>query len=110
MIYETHPFLEVFEPQADQPLRPHYSYFRHEPLILNELITYDGADHGQGAPGYWYIHTLGAIVTACLQAGLALQRLEEHPHSNREVDYDRYQDQQAQLPMSFTLVAQRPTA
>lgn len=110
VVYETHPFLEVFEPQADQPLVPRYSYFRREPLVSDHLIAYDGLDHGQGAPSYWHIHTLGAIVTACLQAGLALQRLEEHPRSNREVDYDRYQDQQAQLPMSFTLVAQRPTA
>lgn len=110
VIYETHPFLEVFEPHAEQPFLPHYSYFRREPLVLNDLIAYDGEDHGQGAPGYWHIHTLGAIVTACLQSGLALQRLEEHPHSNREVDYDRYQDQDAQLPLSFTLVARRPAA
>lgn len=110
VIYETHPFLEVFEPHADQPLVPHYSYFRREPLVLNDLIAYDGQDHGQGASSYWHIHTLGAIVSACLQAGLLLQRLEEHPHSNREVDYDLYQNQAAQLPMSFTLVARRPAA
>ncbi|WP_434775549.1 class I SAM-dependent methyltransferase [Pseudomonas oryzihabitans] len=110
VIYETHPFLEMFEPHADQPLLPHYSYFRREPLVSEALIAYDGESHGQGAASYWHIHTLGAIVTACLDAGLILQRLEEHPHSNREVDYDRYQGQAAQLPMSFTLVAQRPTA
>ncbi|WP_367575529.1 class I SAM-dependent methyltransferase [Pseudomonas oryzihabitans] len=110
VIYETHPFLEVFEPHADQPLVPRYSYFRCEPLVSTDLITYDGLDHGQGAPSYWHIHTLGAIVTACLDAGLRLQRLEEHPHSNREADYDGYIGQTAQLPMSFTLVAQRPTA
>ncbi|WP_144954414.1 class I SAM-dependent methyltransferase [Pseudomonas oryzihabitans] len=110
VIYETHPFLEVFEPHADQPLVPRYSYFRREPLVSADLITYDGLDHGQGAPSYWHIHTLGAIVTACLDAGLRLQRLEEHPHSNREADYDGYIGQTAQLPMSFTLVAQRPTA
>ncbi|KTS73489.1 methylase [Pseudomonas oryzihabitans] len=110
VIYETHPFLEIFEPQADQPLLPHYSYFRREPLVLNDLIAYDGQDHGQGASSYWHIHTLGAIVSGCLQAGLVLRRLEEHPHSNREVDYDLYENQVAQLPMSFTLVAQRPTA
>lgn len=110
VIYETHPFLEMFEPHADQPLLPHYSYFRREPLVSEALIAYDGESHGQGATSYWHIHTLGAIVTASLDAGLILQRLEEHPHSNREVDYDRYSDQAAQLPMSFTLVAQRPTA
>lgn len=45
-------------------------------------------------------------MTACVQSGMQLQRLEEHPHHNREVDYDIYENQSAQMPLSYTLVAQ----
>jgi SAM-dependent methyltransferase len=105
VIYETHPFLEVFDPDAARPFEPSASYFERRPVELNRAITYDGSDGGTGATGYWFIHTLGEIVTACVQSGLKLQALTEHPHLNREVDYAVYENQAAQIPLSFTLVA-----
>ena len=107
VIYETHPFLEVFDPTGEDPLRPVTSYFSQAPLIDSAAITYDGSDGGEGAPSYWFIHTLGEIVTACVQAGLQIERLTEHPHCNREVEYEQYEHQQAQLPLCYTLVARK---
>jgi hypothetical protein len=50
---------------------------------------------------------MGEILTACTHAGLILERLTEHPHSNREVEYDQYERHEPQLPLSFTLVARK---
>ncbi|MGY0198824.1 hypothetical protein [Leptothrix sp. BB-3] len=105
MIDETHPFLEVFNPKGDSPFLPELSYFRKTPMKIEGAITYDGSDGGAGATGYWFVHGLGDIVTACASQGFHIERLEEHPHSNREVEYDIYEKQSAQLPLSYTLVA-----
>lgn len=107
-IYETHPVLEMFDPEASEPYTPARSYFVDGPDIGDEAITYDGHSDQKAGISYWYIHTLGDIVTACLNAGLVLERLTEHAHSNREVDYDIYEGRPAQLPMSYTLVARKP--
>lgn len=106
VIYETHPVLEMFNPDSAQPFVPEFSYFKKTPVRLEEAITYDGSDGGAGETSYWFIHTLGDIVTACVQSGFKLQRLEEHPHLNREVDYEIYENQPAQIPLCYTLVAE----
>lgn len=106
VVYETHPVLEMFNPHSATPLVPETSYFDKTPVRIDEQITYDGSHGGDGETGYWFIHTLGEIVTACAQSGLRVQRLEEHPHSNRETDYAIYEDQPAQMPLCYTLVAE----
>jgi hypothetical protein len=75
-------------------------------MNISGPTTYDGSEGGDGEAGYWFVHTLGEIVTACISNGFQLQRLEEHPHSNREEDYAIYENQSAQLPLCYTLVAQ----
>jgi SAM-dependent methyltransferase len=104
-IYETHPFLEMFDPASDTPLTPAFSYFDPEPYVESETIVYDGSKHDGGLPSYWYIHTIGDILNACIGAGLRVEQFTEYSHSNREVEYDLYQEQAAQLPMCYTLVA-----
>jgi SAM-dependent methyltransferase len=105
VIYETHPFLEIFDPNCESPHEPRFSYFAKEPQVVTQAITYDGENHGKIEPSYWFIHPLGEIVTACIQAGLKLQELTEYPHSIREPEYDVYAGQTAQVPMSYSLVA-----
>ena len=107
VIYETHPILEMFDPEAADPFKPVRSYFELEPFVSNEAITYDGSREQTSIDSYWFTHTLGEIVTACAAAGFTIERLREHPHSNREVDYDIYTQRPAQLPMCFTLVARK---
>ncbi len=105
LIYETHPVLEMFDPAADDPFTPVDSYFRSEAFVETAAITYDGSTPEDVPESHWFIHPLGAIVQGCLDAGLNLTLLQEFPNSIREVDYDKYENQPAQIPMSFLLVA-----
>ncbi len=107
LIYETHPFLEMFDPDSETPFVPVESYFRTKPFVEDALISYDGETGQTGTTSYWYIHTLADIFTACLGAGLVIEVFQEYPHSNREVEYDIYQDHAPQIPMCYSLKAQR---
>ncbi|MBY6090050.1 class I SAM-dependent methyltransferase [Maritimibacter alkaliphilus] len=107
VIYETHPFLELFDPASETPHTPAFNYFTSAPQKVTDAIAYDGQDHGTGETGYWFLHTMGAILTAMAGAGLRLETLTEHPHSNREPAYDLYEGRAAQIPMSYTLVARK---
>ena len=46
VIYETHPFLEMFDPNAAQAFTPATSYFTKEPFVSEAAITYDGTNGG----------------------------------------------------------------
>ncbi|EDQ31749.1 Methylase involved in ubiquinone/menaquinone biosynthesis [Hoeflea phototrophica DFL-43] len=107
VMYETHPVLDMFEPHAEDPHRPAYSYFRTEPFITDEEIVYDGSQTAKAPPSYWHFHTMGEIITGCVEAGLQIRQLTEYPHSNREVDYDIYVAREAQLPLCYTLVTEK---
>ncbi|OOG11068.1 class I SAM-dependent methyltransferase [Pseudomonas sp. C9] len=104
VVYETHPFLEMFDPESADPYRLDSSYFRSEPFVQNQPIVYQGKVEQKAAASYWFVHTLGAIFTGALEAGLQISHFKEYPHSNREELYDRYEQQRAQLPMCFSLV------
>ncbi len=110
VMYETHPFLEVFDPRADNPLLPASSYFRSEPFVLQESIVYEGQSEVAGPTSYWYVHTLGDVVTAAIDAQLQISHLQEYAHSNREELYDQYEHQPGQVPMCFTLTATKREA
>ncbi|WP_025854620.1 bifunctional 2-polyprenyl-6-hydroxyphenol methylase/3-demethylubiquinol 3-O-methyltransferase UbiG [Pseudomonas sp. CHM02] len=105
VMYETHPFLEVFDPRAQNPFLPASSYFQREPFVLQESIVYEGQGEVAGPTSYWYVHTLGDVINAAICAHLQISQLQEYPHSNREELYDQYEHQSAQLPMCFTLTA-----
>lgn len=105
VVYETHPFLEMFDPESADPYRPDSSYFRSEPFMQDQPIVYEGKVDQQAPLSYWFVHTLGAIFTGAIDAGLQISHFKEYPHSNREELYDRYERQTAQLPLCFTWVA-----
>jgi SAM-dependent methyltransferase len=107
LIYETHPVMEMFDPESETPYEPAISYFRTDPLKEEGLISYDGVDHGSGETGYWFIHTLGQIVKSCAEAGLAIRSLKEFGYSIREPEYDVYEGREAQIPMSYLLQARK---
>jgi SAM-dependent methyltransferase len=107
VIYETHPMLEMFDPEAPDPFTPSMSYFEKQPASWEETITYDGSKGVAGPACFWFTYTMGEIVSAAVAAGLEIEHLTEHAHSNREVEFDIYQGRAAQMPMSFTLVARK---
>ena len=46
VIYETHPFLEMFDPKSTEPFTPSFSYFARTPFISENALVYDGSDAG----------------------------------------------------------------
>lgn len=106
VIYETHPVLEMFDPWGENPYAPEISYFEKQPHKIEDAITYDGSNGGEGETGFWFVHTLGEIVTACVESDFRLVRLTEHPHLNREADYKIYENCDAQLPLCYTLIVE----
>ena len=107
VMYETHPFLEMFDPYGANPMLPASSYFQREPFVLQEAIVYEGKDERPGPTSYWYVHTLGSVVSGAIAAQMQIAHLQEYPHSNREELYDQYEHQAAQLPLCFTMTAIR---
>ncbi|WP_433736050.1 class I SAM-dependent methyltransferase [Pseudomonas putida] len=107
VVYETHPFLEMFDPEAADPFALASSYFRREPFVQTEPIVYEGKVEQQATPSYWFVHNLGDLFSGALAAGLQISHFREYPHSNREELYDRYEGREAQVPMCFTWVAQK---
>jgi 3-hydroxyisobutyrate dehydrogenase-like beta-hydroxyacid dehydrogenase/SAM-dependent methyltransferase len=105
LIYETHPFLEMFSPESADPFRPAESYFRTEPFVDDRAIVYEGAAPVNGSRSYWFVHRLSDIFTAALDAGLQITHFKEYAHRNREETYAVYEGRRAQLPMCYTLAA-----
>ena len=81
---EVHPVLQVFENEGVSPreLRLQYPYWEHgDPLIFDVHGSYAdrSADLGTELKEHGWDHGLGEIVTALIDAGLRIERLEEQP-------------------------------
>jgi len=88
IIYETHPFLEVFEPWSETPHMPVKSYFHQGALIDMDPLVYDGigaTGAGEAPPAHWLIHRISDVLNGLIAAGLTLDSFEEYADSNREV-------------------------
>jgi len=108
-IHEEHPVVNMFDPEAEHPMEPTIDYFRKEPLKEEGAIVYDGS----AAPGadpmthWWFVHTLADVITAALDAGFTLERYREFPNNISTVEFDRYQNRETTMPMSYTMVLRR---
>ncbi len=106
--YEQHPIVGMFdEARPGDPHRPVSSYFAHEADEAAEGLDYFGNAEYPAPVKYWFQHTLSDIVTAALASGLALEHLCEYPHNISTEAHDIYENQAAQFPLSFTLVARK---
>ena len=110
VIYETHPFLEMVDPDAEDPYRLASSYFRAEPFVQEEPIVYVGKVEQLAAKSYWFVHTLGAIFSGAIAAGLNIAHFREYAHSNREEVYDQYLISQRRCRCALPLSPARPEA
>jgi len=90
-ITEAHPIMNVFENEGVAPgeLRLTYPYWEHaEPLTFEVKGSYADPDadvHDQVE--HSWDHGLGEIVTALIDAGLAITALVEHPFLEWKVDF-----------------------
>ena len=107
LVYEEHPIMNMFEPGAADPLKPVNSYFKAEPFEDVGAIVYDGTQDLPGETQYWFVHKLSDIMTACLERGLAIEHVREYPHNINADEFEIYDGQAAQLPLSYCLVARK---
>jgi SAM-dependent methyltransferase len=106
-VHEQHPITNMFEPGNADPYALAESYFKAEPFVENEIIVYEQRDAAQGETSYWFVHTLGDLITACLERDLALVHFAESPVNISSDQFDVYAHQAAQLPLSYTLTAKK---
>ena len=107
-VHEQHPIANMFEPNAENPHQMVNSYFRPEPFVESEIIVYDGEDQGSGKTHYWFVHTLSAVISGCLKSGFTLEEFREYDDNISSVEWDVFEEQEAQLPLSYILVATKP--
>ncbi len=107
LVYEDHPIMNMFEPGAADPHKPVHSYFEAGPIEEQGAIVYDGTPNLPGATQYWFVHKLSDLLSVALDRGLALEHFREYPHNISSVEFDVYNDQPAQLPVSYVLVARK---
>jgi len=107
LVYEEHPIMNMFEPGAADPHKPVNSYFKAEPFEDTGAIVYDGTQDLPGETQYWFVHKLSDIMTASLERGLAIEHVREYPHNINSDEFEIYDGQEAQLPLSYTLVARK---
>jgi SAM-dependent methyltransferase len=117
---EGHPAALVFDDEAPgQDGRPGWfvPYFSTDALVFEDPRDYADPDARlTNARTYEWLHTLGAIVSALIDAGLTLQWLHEHPSAAWRMfevltrgDDGMYRwPDKPWLPLSFSLRAQRP--
>lgn len=74
-VHEQHPITNMFEPGNPDPFALAESYFKAEPFADNGIIVYEKDQAAEGGTSYWFVHTLGDLITACLDRDLALSTL-----------------------------------
>lgn len=82
VLVDTHPFAEVFD-SGSRELR--FPYFFSPPIRIETGETYadDEADLDSATTYQWY-HTLSDVLGAVLDAGLAIESVEEYPYCHYE--------------------------
>jgi SAM-dependent methyltransferase len=108
VIREIHPVTEMlpYDSLTElDPLKIHEPYFK-----ADAYVDYGGLDYVGGTvyesthPQYWFVHTLGAIVTGLVEAECAIEWLEEYP---RDTSGGHRRQEQAGIgiPLSYVLIA-----
>ena len=121
-ITEIHPVAQAFENEGVAPgeLRLQYPYWEHpEPLAFVVKGSYaDRSATVSTHTEYGWAHGLGEIVTALIEAGLRIESLREFPWVAWQLDFlaqdgdDSWRlppDIPGELPLSFSLLAMKPT-
>jgi len=113
-VFEGHPFANIWTLEDDHfVLDPQFGdYFNKEPLAdsgwPSTYIGNLGKAKEQHAVKYERQWTLGEIVNAVIDAGLAIKRLEEHPDSFWNSHPNMPPEVLRKVPQTFSLLAERP--
>ena len=120
-IYEVHPVVMAFADEDVVPgeLRLAYPYWEHrDPIAVPVRGSYADREADVAAPTeYGWDHGLGEIVTALVDAGLAVRSLREYPFLPWKVDFlvetpdgtwRLPAGTSGELPLSFSILATKP--
>ena len=113
---ELHPFTDIF---GDDDLAVEHDYFhRDEPDVWDEPGTYADFDaETTNNLTYEWSHTLADVVTALIEAGLALEFLHEHDYTLfprwpflEKSGFDTYRlpEGKPRIPLMYSLRAEKP--
>jgi SAM-dependent methyltransferase len=120
---EIHPVAQAFENEGVKPgeLRLQYPYWEHgDPLIFDVHGSYadPAADLGEEHKEHGWDHGLGEIVTALIDAGLRIDKLEEQAFLEWAADFlvERepgsgvyvLPEGPGELPLMFSILASKP--
>jgi SAM-dependent methyltransferase len=116
-VLEAHPVTLCMMQRDDRLFRVTDDYFAGTPIAADEEVTYTGdPDKLSNTRVYNWVHPLGDLVTAVIDAGLTLEYLREHDslpwrlYPTLIADSDgmwRLPPGQKRLPLSFSLNAGR---
>jgi SAM-dependent methyltransferase len=116
-IVESHPFMWVFNNEADDGFHMIYSYFHEsEPHEFQVDGSYTG-DKIEPQSDYEWTHGIGDVVSAIARAGLRIEFLHEFSKSpwqqfpffkKGDDGYWRYEHPTVQLPLTYSIRAQKP--
>jgi SAM-dependent methyltransferase len=113
IIYETHPFLEMFKPDRDleggDPLELAYPYFMEEPVAWGSGLDYYSGEKYGNEIVHWYHHTLSNIMQSVVDSGFGIKQFTEFEYDNA-VGYDEIAKQAIRPPMRFILRSDRSLA
>ena len=110
VVYETHPFLEMFKLDRDrQPgeeIAMHYPYFSDEPVVSTAGLDYYGDEIYGKEITYWHHYNLSQVLQPIIESGFGLQTFQEFEH---ELDsgYRQLLDLEVRPPMTFIAVSEK---
>lgn len=110
VVYETHPFLEMFKLDRDrgpdEELFMHYPYFLSAPVESHSgLDYYSNQIYGKEVV-YWYHHTLSSVLQAIIDTGFTISRFTEFEH-DIDSGYSNVRTRHPRPPMSYLVGAAR---
>ena len=113
VIYELHPVLGMYDPdRATDPERPgaapSHTYFSADPFSDTTGLDYWRGTQYESSAFFWFPHTLGDIVSSCIEAGLDLRSVREYGHDISRI-YGRLETAETVPPMCFVLLARHPS-
>ena len=117
---DAHPYIQTFDDtDPDGPMRVRFPYFhKPEPLLFEQVSAYaDPHARTVNTRTFEWIHGVGEVVTALIDAGLRLDFLHEHaeivwqafPYLVQGEDGQyRIPADRPQVPLSYSLQASKP--
>lgn len=120
-ILEGHPTFFVFENEGETEPKVTYPYFhRDEPLTFDVKGSYADPEADVSAEReHGWVHSLGDVVTALIDAGLEIRNLREYPFLLWDASFLEQRDdgrwylpasQPGEIPLMFSITATKPVA